>query len=109
MRDKKFMNEVIKDNPEWVNTFNSLNQQQTKELVYFQKICVLRQEISALKTELGKVNAEIDHLNHALTEKVTTEFLSRYTDKVSKKNYKVKYAKLMNEFIQLKEMSANPK
>lgn len=89
------------EEPTWVKDYN-LNKQETKELEYFQKIQVLRQEISALKIELGKANAEIAHLNNALKERVTVEFLSRYGDKVNKKNCIVKCAKLMNELILLK-------
>lgn len=101
-KDKKFMDRVIKNNPEWVHAFNSLNKQETKELEYFQKIQVLKQEISALKIDLGKANAEIQHLNHALKERVTAEYLSRYASKVNRKNAVVKCAKLMNELVILK-------
>ena len=63
----------------------------------------MKLEIKALKLELGKANAEIDHLNHALKEKVTAEFLKRYESKTSVRNTKVRYARLLNEFALLKK------
>lgn len=105
---KIFYDRVVKDNPEWVHAFNSLNKQETKELEYFQRIQVLKQEITHLKVELGKANAEIQHLNHALKERVTAEFLKRYASKVNKKNCKAQYARVMNELIILRGESTSP-
>lgn len=47
-----------------------INQQETLELQYFQKIQVQKQEIKALQFENGTLKSEIEHLKHELSKPV---------------------------------------
>lgn len=79
----------------------ALNIQETKELEYFQKMQVMKQEVKALRVELGMANAEINHLTHLLKEKVTSEMMLQYA--VTKRSCASKYARTMAELIVAKE------
>ena len=97
------MKRIINDTPQWVQ---DLNKQESKELQYFQTIQVQKQEIASLRTELGKANAEIEHLTHLLKQQVTEEMIQRYA--IPKKSLKSKYCRLMNEHILLQKLKPCP-
>jgi hypothetical protein len=64
-----------------------LNVQETKELEYFQTIQVQRQQIKHLLLELGKAQAEIEHLKHMTRPIVVRQSKKKERCAELKKNY----------------------
>jgi flagellar biosynthesis chaperone FliJ len=71
------------------------NIQDTKELEYFQKIQVQKQEIKSLNMRIGQLQAEIDHLNFRLEK--------AYEPLSNRQVLKKKYDELMCRFVKYQE------
>ena len=65
-----------------------MNEQETVELTYFQKIQVLTQQVKALKYEIGVLTSECDELRHKLDSK-TAPWEKKYL-KVKEENTALK-------------------